>query len=152
MLIMGHFLNKLLRLIVFIRLKTYKNLQIGKGVIINKMPLINIHKEAKIIIGEMCTVNSRNKGYHVSMFMPTKLMADRAGALIKIGSQTRIHGSCLHAYKSIIIGERCLIAANCQIIDCNGHLLSFEKVEYPILSAAHSPVSTVICIRPTAFL
>ncbi|EOJ0049602.1 TPA: acyltransferase [Enterobacter hormaechei] len=129
MLILDHFLNKLLRSFVSIRLKSYKNLKVGKGVLINKMPLVNIHKEAKVIIGERCTINSQNNGYHVGMFMPTKLMADRAGALIKIGSQTRIHGSCLHAYKSIIIGERCLIAANCQIIDCNGHLLSFQNIK-----------------------
>jgi|GEM_PF-6125590 len=38
MLILDHFLNKLLRSFVSIRLKSYKNLKVGKGVLINKMP------------------------------------------------------------------------------------------------------------------
>ncbi|EHH9990959.1 acyltransferase, partial [Escherichia coli] len=48
---------------------------------------------------------------------------------ISIGKNTRIHGACLHAYNKISIGDRCLIAANVQIIDCNGHESSFENVE-----------------------
>lgn len=57
-----------------------------------------------------------------------KIMADRTGAFITIGNNTRIHGSCIHAYNKISIGENCLIAANCQIIDGNGHDLSFPDV------------------------
>ena len=52
-------------------------------------------------------------------------MADRPNAKIVIGENTRFHGSCIHAYKSITIGKNCLIAANCQIIDGNGHDISF---------------------------
>jgi acetyltransferase-like isoleucine patch superfamily enzyme len=74
-------------------------------------------------------INSSNAGYHVNMHSAVKLMADRPGARIHIGEGTRIHGSCIHAYRSITIGKRCLIAANCQIIDCNGHELSFDDVE-----------------------
>jgi acetyltransferase-like isoleucine patch superfamily enzyme len=56
-----------------------------------------------------------------------KLLADIPGAAIKIGDDTRIYGSCIHAWKSIRIGKRCLIAANCHIIDSNGHLSSLEN-------------------------
>lgn len=62
------------------------------------------------------------------MFMPVKLMADRPEGCIKIGREILIHGSFLLAYKYIEIAKKCLIEANCQIIDCNGHLLSFDKV------------------------
>lgn len=41
----------------------------------------------------------------------------------------RFHGSCIHAYSKVEIGKYCLIAANCQIIDGNGHHPSFNKVE-----------------------
>jgi len=56
-------------------------------------------------------------------------MADRDGAIIKIGDNTRIHGSCIHARRNIQIGKNCLIAANSQIFDCSGHDLAFDNVE-----------------------
>ncbi len=56
-------------------------------------------------------------------------MADRDGAIIEIYEHTRIHGSYIHAYESITIGKRCLIAGNCQIFDGNGHDLSMSKLE-----------------------
>ncbi|WP_394331444.1 acyltransferase [Williamwhitmania taraxaci] len=59
------------------------------------------------------------------MHSPCKILIDRSGAEVYIGSNSRIHGSCIHAYKKIVIGKNCLIAANCQIIDGNGHSLSF---------------------------
>lgn len=93
------------------------------------VPIVDVHKDAKVYIGNNVTLNSTNWGYHAGMYAPVKLMADRAGAEIRIGNNTRIHGSCLHAFKSISVGEGCLIAANCQILDGSGHDLSFPDVE-----------------------
>jgi acetyltransferase-like isoleucine patch superfamily enzyme len=96
---------------------------------INNMPIISICNDSKIIIENNVRLNSRNKNYHINMFAPVKLMADRPKAIIQIGENTRIHGSCIHAYNKIIIGKNCLIAANCQVFDGNGHDLSFDNVE-----------------------
>jgi len=63
------------------------------------------------------------------MYASVKILADREGAVISIGRNTRINGACIHAWKRVSIGENCLIAANCQIIDSNGHDLSFDNVE-----------------------
>ncbi|MGE4285571.1 MAG: acyltransferase [Phycisphaerae bacterium] len=82
-----------------------------------------------MLIGNDVRLNSCNKGYHLNMYGPVKLFADRPEAVIEIGDKTRIHGSCLHAYSSIKIGSKCLIAANCNIIDCSGHDLSFDDVD-----------------------
>jgi len=101
----------------------------GRSVIIKGAPVIDIHPQCRLIIGDQVTLNSKNHGYHLSIHSPVKLMADREGAEIIIGDQTRIHGSCIHAYDRITIGKRCLIAANCQIFDGNGHDLSFPDVE-----------------------
>jgi acetyltransferase-like isoleucine patch superfamily enzyme len=92
-------------------------------------PIIDIRKSCKLYIGNGVTLNSRNKGYHINMYSPVKLFADMPGAEIKIGDYTRIHGSCIHSYKSIEIGKNCLIAANCQIIDSSGHNISFPDTE-----------------------
>lgn len=78
-------------------------------------------------MGNNVTLNSRNKGYHINMHSPVKLYADRPNAEIIIGDNTRIHGTCIHAYEKISIGKNCLIAANTQIIDGSGHDLSFDN-------------------------
>lgn len=103
---------------------TINNLDVDESVIFKKIPHIQIHGSAKLVIGKNTTINSDNYGYHVNMFSATKLMADKKGAVIEIGSNTRIHGSCIHAYKQVTIGDNCLIAANCQILDNSGHELS----------------------------
>ena len=102
------------------------------------IPLIDIDKDAKLIVGDNVTLTSRNKGYHLNMHSPVKLMADRKDAVISIGDNTRIHGTCIHAYQSIVIGKNCLIAGNCQIIDGNGHDLSFQNVENRINTNGYS--------------
>ncbi len=98
-----------------------KNLHVGKGIVINYWPSIVLHKNAKITLGENVLLNSSNRSYHVNMFSRVKLMCDKPHSIIRIGNNTRIHGSCIHAHERIEIGDNCLIAANCQIIDSNGH-------------------------------
>ncbi len=105
------------------------NIDIKGKVIINGRPLIDIRRGSNLYIGDGVTLNSKNKGYHINMHSPVKLFADRPDAKIRIGDKTRIHGACIHAYQSIAIGNNCLIAANCQIFDGNGHDLSFPAVE-----------------------
>jgi acetyltransferase-like isoleucine patch superfamily enzyme len=106
-----------------------RNVRIKGGLILNGQPLIDIRKGSALSIGSGVTLNSRNKGYHINMHSPVKLFADMPGAHIRIGDNTRIHGSCIHACRSVSIGNNCLIAANCQIFDNNGHDLSFSNVE-----------------------
>ncbi|WP_406802291.1 acyltransferase [Alkalimarinus alittae] len=65
------------------------------------------------------------------------------GAEVSIGRRTRIHGSCIHATESIRIGENCLIAANCHIIDNNGHDLCFPNVDARIHSKGSSRPVTI---------
>jgi acetyltransferase-like isoleucine patch superfamily enzyme len=106
-----------------------RNVVVQGKLVVNGKPMIDIFKECQLVIGDGVTLNSRNRGYHINMHSPVKLLADRPGAHIKIGDRTRIHGTCIHAYNSIEIGKNCLIAANCQIIDGNGHDLSFPDVD-----------------------
>jgi acetyltransferase-like isoleucine patch superfamily enzyme len=91
-------------------------------------PLVDIRYGSELILGDNVILNSRNRGYHLNMHSPVKLFADKYGAVIRIGENSRIHGSCLHAGESITIGRNCLIAANCQIFDGSGHDLSFDNV------------------------
>ncbi len=115
-----------------------KNIELEGKLFLKGKPLIDIRQGSNLYIGDGVTLNSTNKGYHINMHSPVKLFADRKGAVIKIGSQTRIHGTCIHAYLLVDIGKNCLIAANCQIFDGNGHDLSFPNVENRIKSIGDS--------------
>lgn len=115
--------NKFITYIIIL----FQRLKISEGVIFKGLPSILVHKTAVVTIGSFTTINSSNYGYHINMHSSCKLYADRPYAIIKIGNNCRIHGTCIHAFNKIIIGNNCLIAANTQIIDGNGHLLSFEN-------------------------
>lgn len=136
--IIGRVVNYTLRKFVGFVISRKKGLKAGREVNFNGMPLVHITDGALVEIGDYCTFNSRNFGYHVNMFSSVKLMADRNGAKIKVGNHTRIHGSCLHAYELIEIGSRCLIAANCQIMDSNGHEISEVNVSNRINTTSGS--------------
>ncbi len=105
------------------------NIEIKGRLIIKGLPIIDIQKESKLYIGDTVTLNSSNKDYNINLHSPVKLFANRPGAVIRIGDKTRRHGTCIHAFESIMIGKGCLIAANCQIIDGSGHDISFPNVE-----------------------
>lgn len=102
---------------------------VKKGCTVIGWPIIQLKCNSRLIIGENVTLNSRNIDYHVNMYSPVKMLADREEAVIIIGDNTRIHGTCIHAYSKIKIGDNCLIAANTQIFDGNGHDLSFPDVK-----------------------
>ena len=95
--------------------------RIGKDVRFYGVPIIDVVQSASLTIDENVTISSSSIGYHTNMHSPVKLVADRPGARIHIGAKTRIHGTCVHAQKSITIGKHCLIAANCEIFDSSAH-------------------------------
>ncbi|MGA2046630.1 MAG: acyltransferase [Terracidiphilus sp.] len=112
-----------------LRLKLKRNVILEGKLFIRGQALIDIRKGCKLYIGNGVRLNSKNKGYHLNMAAPTKLFAYLPGAEIRIGDDTGIAGSCITAHRSVIIGKRCLIAGNCQIMDNNAHDLSFPNVE-----------------------
>ena len=151
-------LNYLFRYFLFIK---NKNITLNGKLKIKNKPLVHILDGSSLIIGENVTLNSKNAKYHVNMFAPIKIYIDKVGAKIKIGNNTRIHGSCLHAYESIEIGENCLIAANCQIFDRSGHDTLSDKpskrvnshgIAKPILIGNNCWIGTSAIILPGTVL
>lgn len=118
----------IIRLIYVFYIRRVGNISIGDNLKLNGIPKININKGCCLKIGSNVSFESLNDSYHLNLFAPLKLLADRENAVIEIGDNTYIAGSCIHAYKKISIGKNCLIAANCQIFDGNGHDLSFDNV------------------------
>jgi acetyltransferase-like isoleucine patch superfamily enzyme len=102
-------------------LRWNSRVRLGSGVRFIGWPVIDVRGRCQITLGSNVVLNSRNRGYFAALFSPVKLFADHDGATITIGDNTRIHGSCIHAYASIAIGSNCLIAGNTVIIDSDGH-------------------------------
>lgn len=127
-------IKKLYSSIIRLTLVPKRSLYLGRDVEFRGRPLIEIENGGSVHVGSRVRLNSRNRGYHVNMFGPVKLFADMPGATIRIGEDTRIHGACIHAYSSIVIGKRCLIAANTQIVDGSGHDLCLDTPEHRILT------------------
>ncbi|WP_431471805.1 acyltransferase [Nonlabens sp. SCSIO 43208] len=107
--------------------RRFLGLTLEKGVKFKKIPYVFKHPTAIIKIGSNTLINSDNFGYHINMFSKCKLYADRKKSEIIIGQNCRIHGTCIHSFKKIQIGNNCLIAANSQIIDGNGHKLCMQN-------------------------
>jgi len=109
--------------------KTNSKITIGKNVKFRHFPRLVLAKNTKLILGNNVVINSDKRGYSLNMHSSCKLLLDKEGGYIKIGDNTRIHGTCIHAYQKIEIGKNCLIAANTQILDGSGHDLSFDNVD-----------------------
>lgn len=120
---------RLINYFVYLKCSSNKYI-IGKGAFFRGYPYLHAVKGSKIIIGSHVHLNSSNYKSHLSMYSNCKIMADRPGAVIRIGDNTRVASSCIHAWKKIEIGRNCGIAANCQIIDSNGHELSMDNPEH----------------------
>ncbi len=135
--------NKIAKRLYLLKINFIRGIIVEKKLRICGIPIINVCNGGKICLADNVTLDSDNYKYHLNMHSPVKLFADRPGATITIGSKTRIHGSCLHAYNSISVGKRCLIAANCQILDSNGHDLSFDNIENRINTSGDSKPITI---------
>jgi len=98
-----------------------EGLILGKNCIIAGAPRLNIRRGASIRCGDGVVLNSDPTSYHAGMSFPVTLVADRDGANINIGDGSRLHGCCLHAWHSIVVGRGCLLAAGCQVLDAHGH-------------------------------
>lgn len=119
-------------------IKLENNIKTGSQLKIRGKPILQVHDEANLTIGNNVTLNSRNFGYHANMHSPVKLMADSCGAKIVIGNNTRLNGCCVHAKREIKIGNNCLIAANVHIFDSNGHDSSLENPSNRINTTGHA--------------
>ncbi|MBS5487791.1 acyltransferase [Parabacteroides sp.] len=106
---------------------------------LDKKTKVYISRGANIKTGINVYLRSEPRGYHCGMPFGTVLLADKKGANIEIGSNSRINGAYIHAQVRVSIGKNCVIAAGTNIIDSNGHeIYSVDRttgrdIPYPIL-------------------
>ncbi|MEJ6589626.1 MAG: acyltransferase [Crocinitomicaceae bacterium] len=107
----------------------HRSVKTGAKLRFRGFPHLEIFPKANLVIGNHVLLNSWNTGYHLSMFHPVKILLHTSNANLKIGDNTRIHGTCIHVKSGVSIGKNCLIAANTQIFDCNGHATAMNEPE-----------------------
>ena len=101
---------------------TKKNIFYGRGVLIDFQT--NIRNNRNILkLGNNVYLRSISRGYQAAMPFSTTILIDVEDAQISIGNNTRINGAYIHAQKSILIGDNCVIASGVNILDSNGHQL-----------------------------
>lgn len=87
--------------------------------------LIFKHPEATIKIGENVTFRNRLKYNPAGVLHPTVLRANVPGAKLTIGNRVGISGAIICCETSIVIGDYCLLGANCSIYDTDYHPLDY---------------------------
>lgn len=102
------------------RLGHTKGVSLANRVIVYGRPDIYL-QGGQIKIGDNVTLRSVARGFQGAMYGPVQLIANRPGAEIIIGQGSRLNGCCVAAWKRVVIGKYCLIAANTSIIDAHGH-------------------------------
>jgi acetyltransferase-like isoleucine patch superfamily enzyme len=85
------------------------------------MPIVSLHKNSEIVIGEDCVLCSRSDMTELGINHPVVLRTLRAGATIVIGNNTGISGGAICAAVRVEIGNECLIGANVTISDTDFH-------------------------------
>lgn len=93
----------------------------GAGATFVGQPEVILADGAFIHIAEGVELDSSDPHYHLNAYAGLRLIAGKPGAKILIGRDSRIHSSCIRAEVEVVLGDRCLVAANCQIMDSNGH-------------------------------
>lgn len=78
-------------------------------------------KDGSVFLSQNVTLRSTPRFYHGIMSSPVTLTADKPGAVIEVGKNTRLNGCTIHAWKYVKIGADCLVGANTCIMDSNGH-------------------------------
>lgn len=115
-------LNKLYRF--YLSVFFSKRIHIYKSVKIDWQTRFIQKKDTSVILEENVNLRSNKIGYHAGMNYPVTFLLDNKNATVRIGKNTRLNGVYIHAEKNITIGKNCVIAANVNILDSNGHILN----------------------------
>lgn len=94
------------------------------------IPLIIVHPESSIEIGDRDALASRSSATDLGVSRPCLLRTLRAQAKIQIGANTGMSGAVICAADSITIGQNCLIGADVMIFDTDFHAIKPDNRRY----------------------
>lgn len=94
----------------------------GEKLILRGWPFIFRFPQAKIELGNNCSINSNFFSNLIGLYQRTIIIA-RGNGQIKIGNNVGISGTTIYAWDNIEIGDYTLIGANVKILDNDFHPL-----------------------------
>lgn len=98
----------------------------GKGIKLGGWPFIFRFPQAKLSIGENCSINSNFLSNLIGLYQRTIIIARGEGE-IRIGNHVGISGTTLYARELIEVGDDTVIGANTKIFDNDFHSLDPEE-------------------------
>lgn len=98
----------------------------GKNLLLKGTPIIFNKSEAKLEIGDNCTIKSSFLSNLVGLYSRTIIVTRAPGAEIVIGNNVGISGATIYARKKITIGNNTCVGGNCKILDNDYHPIEWE--------------------------
>lgn len=121
------------------RIECFKNkVALGSNVTFHGVPIISAHPDSNMFIGDRVGLCSDSRYTALGVSRPVILRTLRVGALLSVGSDSGLSGTCICASTSVQIGQRCLIGADVLITDTNFHPVDARDRRYRSESEARS--------------
>lgn len=95
--------------------------EIGEKVGFDGRPIVTLGPKSRIRIGDRAVLTSRSRTTALGVRGPVILRCLAPEASIEIGADCGLSGTVICAAKSVTIGKRCLIGADCMIFDTDFH-------------------------------
>lgn len=112
----------------------------GKGWRIMGMPIIQRHRQSRIVLGDNIELRSWYVANPLAPNHPVVLATRESGAAIEIGSRCGLTGVAIVAAEHITIGNWVLLGANVVVTDTDFHPLDSGMRRTDTLAGAHRPV------------
>lgn len=119
-----HYIIKLWEIFAVAMTVRTSSVIVGARVQFHGTPIVSVHKDSQITIGDDCVVCSRSDMTDLGVNHPVILRTLRAGASIVIGKDTGMSGGSICAAVRVEIGKECLLGANVSISDTDFHPVS----------------------------
>jgi acetyltransferase-like isoleucine patch superfamily enzyme len=97
----------------------------GQGWQLFGLPILQIHRQAKVQIGGHLSLRSTPHSNPLAPAHPVVISVRRAGASLRIGNHFGMTGGVIVVEEQIEIGDWVYVGANCSIVDTDFHALDY---------------------------
>jgi acetyltransferase-like isoleucine patch superfamily enzyme len=114
----------------------------GADLVTYGVPIVQRTDGSRIQIGPRVVLCSDGRYTPIGVSRPVTLRTLRSGASIEIGADSGLSGAVICASSRVSIGERCLLGADCKILDTDFHPVhALQRRRLPESEAATAPIS-----------
>jgi acetyltransferase-like isoleucine patch superfamily enzyme len=118
----------------------FKKVSFSNNITFYGKPIISMHLNSKIIIGNNVVLCSNAKDTALGTNHPIILRTLKEDAILSIGDDTGISGATICSASSIKIGKGCLLGANVSIIDTDFHPIKSLNRRYDTKNILSLPI------------